>query len=441
MNRRLSRHLLVSLTILLPTTTLSQDCETPCTHKCIPQYVENEAVISIDSATIDCDPIPPDNYAMHTLPLPDAYRFSREIAPGYFLVTALDGFITDEDLEKLRGFILERLGYRARVERNQYYSATAGFDPGLKEQWGLRNCAIQCNSVTGDGASDINAPEAWALLVNKQRQSVKVAVLDSGIPTNALAKLPNDLTSVVRASFDAITPKKPDVDKTGHGTAVIGILGAARGNKGKIEGVADLVELTSVRVLDDKDRGTLASLIAGIHLAVCRGNRVVNLSLTACKEDAVLRGLISASAKREVLFVAAAGNRGCSLKTAPEYPAAFALDSNVTNVLSVSGFRADGKRVGDSNFCADVAGPGSCILSLALGNKTDSFSGTSFATPFASGTAALVLSLCDKTASALRRCIIDSARKCNYDCQIDAWAAVQHCCEISDASKQAECPK
>jgi subtilisin family serine protease len=102
-------------------------------------------------------------------------------------------------------------------------------------------------------------------------------------------------------------------------------------------------------------------------------------------EDRLLTRMVDAAASKGIVVVSAAGNDGPMGK--PSYPAADA------NTIAVTAVDADGKLYGRATQGAfiDFAAPGVDILSTGPGGRTQLFSGTSAATAFASGSAALLL--------------------------------------------------
>lgn len=98
----------------------------------------------------------------------------------------------------------------------------------------------------------------------------------------------------------------------------------------------------------------------------------------------------------DILFVATAGNgdvlrQGIDNDQQAFYPA----NLDLPNVISVAAFSPDGTLARFSNYgdqSVDIAAPGLGIISTEPGGLYSSRSGTSMASPFVSGTAALIAS-------------------------------------------------
>jgi hypothetical protein len=111
-------------------------------------------------------------------------------------------------------------------------------------------------------------------------QGVRVAVIDSGIEADHPA-LDGCVDEAAGVRFEAdghgglAAIPGPHDDVYGHGTACAGIIHA----------LAPDATVVSVRVLDDKLRGTAAAFYAGLAWAVDQGIEVINLSLGAARRD------------------------------------------------------------------------------------------------------------------------------------------------------------
>ncbi|HMN30921.1 MAG TPA: S8 family serine peptidase, partial [Caldilineaceae bacterium] len=141
-----------------------------------------------------------------------------------------------------------------------------------------------------------------------------------------------------------------------------------------------------VRVLEPNGRGTTLKLALGIEWAVQNGADVLNISLGTIYYSFLLRDVIRRAEAAGVVVVAAAGNKG---QNQIQYPAGYA------SVIGVTAVDAGNIKASFANFGAnwvDLAGPGVGITSTIIGPQGSgyaSWSGTSMATPFISGGAAL----------------------------------------------------
>jgi membrane-anchored mycosin MYCP len=213
-------------------------------------------------------------------------------------------------------------------------------------------------------------------------QGVTVAVVDSGVEfTPQLAG---------RASYHDLTNTGP-ADCEGHGTAVASII-AASDELGKgipFYGVAPAARILSIKVNTGEDQTNLSLLPQGIRDAVDLGAQVINVSISGPSTPA-LRSAVSYALSRNRVVVAAAGNNSQTDGTPsanPSYPAAY------PGVLSVAAMDQSGE-VSDytSKTPISVVAPGDNIQSDFPGGFSEDDTGTSFATPFVSGEAALIRS-------------------------------------------------
>jgi subtilisin family serine protease len=170
-----------------------------------------------------------------------------------------------------------------------------------------------------------------------------------------------------------------------------------------------------VKVLDARNGGTWSSVSKGILFAVDNGADVINLSLGATLSSTALISSVQYALDHNVVVVAAAGNSG---NNTPFYPAA------APGVIGVSGTDTADQYWAVSNYgdFIDVAAPAvsiySSYYSLANGSGYAYMSGTSMASPFVTGLAALIRSRRPELTAAE---VGDLLEKTAYDLGEPAW--------------------
>ncbi|MDL4772065.1 S8 family serine peptidase [Actinomadura xylanilytica] len=266
----------------------------------------------------------------------------------------------------------------------------------------------------------LNVPRAWDLA---EGRGVTVAVLDSGVDP-AQADLAGSVTSgpdyTEGANPPGVAPKRL------HGTNMASIIaghGHGPGGTAGMLGVAPEARLLSLRVIlerdepgfaafteDERYEGTIAQ---GIRYAVDHGADVVNLSLGRSYPTRREREAVADAIRRNVVVVAAAGNGGADRParrgghTEYSYPASF------PGVISVAAVDSAGRHAGFSNrnSAVVVSAPGVQIIGAGPGSRYWIGDGTSPATAFVSGIAALVRSRHPGLAPALvAQAIVGGAR-------------------------------
>jgi subtilisin family serine protease len=272
------------------------------------------------------------------------------------------------------------------------------------EQWGLRNIG----QLGGKAGADIHATDAWDSTTGA---GITVAVVDTGValdhgdlapnawtnpadPKNGIDDDHNGFVDDTRGA-DFINEDSDPNDDAGHGTHVAGIIGAKGNNGVGVTGVNWDVKLMALKFLDADGSGNTADAANAIDYAVSHGARVINASWGGPAFSIALYQAVKRAGDNGVLFVAAAGNDGQNADVSPDYPAAYDLP----NVISVAASDRYDRLADFSNYGAksvDLAAPGDDITSTVPGFSDptgyESFSGTSMATPFVSGAAALYLS-------------------------------------------------
>ncbi|HLU01250.1 MAG TPA: S8 family serine peptidase, partial [Advenella sp.] len=250
-------------------------------------------------------------------------------------------------------------------------TAQGGSDPTAT--WGVRACGADHSDYTGQG--------------------IRLAVLDTGIDLKHQDFAQRQIES---RSFVAGADVQ---DANGHGTHCAGI---AAGNlkpvAGPRYGVAGQAHLYIGKVLGNDGSGGDGSVLDGIDWAVGEGCEIISLSLgSPAKEGDSYSPIFEEVAKRALaagtLIIAAAGNES----QRPDYIAPVSHPANCPSIVAVAaidehmaiapfssgGLQNDGGQV-------DIAAPGVDVLSSWPSPKDyNTISGTSMATPFVAGVAAL----------------------------------------------------
>ncbi|WP_323000195.1 S8 family serine peptidase [Castellaniella sp.] len=224
-------------------------------------------------------------------------------------------------------------------------------------------------------------------------QGIRIAVLDTGLD---LSHPDFAGRSIESRSFVAGQPVQ---DGNGHGTHCAGIAAGPRDPEGGTRyGVAGEAGLYIGKVLGDDGSGGDGGILEGINWAVAQGCDIVSMSLGSPVEPGqsysrVFEEVAKRALAAGTLIVAAAGNdsqRPDSIApvghpaNCPSIMAVAAVDQNLNVApFSSGGLQGDGGEV-------NLAAPGVDVLSSWPGNELyRSLSGTSMATPFVAGVAAL----------------------------------------------------
>src|SRR5256714_15021919 len=173
-----------------------------------------------------------------------------------------------------------------------------------------------------------------------------------------------------------------------HGAGVAGVIAAIIDNGQDIAGTAQ-VKVMALRALGLNGQGSSLNTSQAIRWAAQNGAKIINLSLGTNETfggPTDIQLAIDYAWSRGALVVAAAGNAGTGTL---DYPA------RLPNVVSVAAIDETGLKASFSNYGSglDLAAPGDRILTLDGNNQVHYLTGTSFAAPFVTGAAALLLSV------------------------------------------------
>ncbi|MCC6327024.1 MAG: S8 family serine peptidase [Acidobacteria bacterium] len=277
-------------------------------------------------------------------------------------------------------------------------------DPHFGEQWALNNIGQD----GGKAGADLSALQAWAK--TKGSREVVVAVLDTGVDYNHLDLVsnmwvrPDNVPQYVDAElgtyndiqgYDADSNVADPMDDNGHGTHCAGIIGAEGNNGEGIAGINWNVQVMPLKFLGRGGFGSTKDAIEAINYAIDRKQKGVNLRVISAswgstQNSKALEDAIRAAGENGILFVAAAGNNSTDNDKRPHYPSNYDLP----NVISVAALDRTDSLASFSNYgvkTVHVAAPGREIVSTWLGNAYREASGTSMATPYVSGVAALIV--------------------------------------------------
>ncbi len=322
---------------------------------------------------------------------------------------------------------------------------------------GTDRAAAAADSSYQWGLAAVGAPTAWA---EGTGVGVRIGIVDTGVDLSQedlQGRVVAATTILSQPSSGCATASQDPTagDDFGHGTHVAGI--AAASGQVAVSGVAPSAELVVAKVLDCTGTGSISDVVAGIRWVVDHGARVVNLSLG--DQISLLGGTSGLSSGLEYAWshgavaVVAAGNNGNGLLGLGISNTDFSQDHAIVVAATgpTGGIASYSNRVTSAMWGLaapggdDPAGPSTPTCGRADPDEilstywtaadptscvtTDE--GTSMATPFVTGTLALLLGRGLDPTQAVRT-ILGSAThppamgSCGIDCSgfLDTAAAM-----------------
>ncbi len=240
------------------------------------------------------------------------------------------------------------------------------------------------------------------------REPVVVAVIDSGIEINHPVfhksaaiwtnpkEIPGDgidndgngfVDDVTGWNFPGNNNNPQDDD--GHGTHCAGIVLGVEQDIFADSLTSSRIKIMALKFIGADGSGSTSDAINAIYYAVDNGAQVLSNSWGGGGESKALRDAIAYANNKGTSFIAAAGNDSKNNDSKPTFPANYLLP----NVISVAATDDSDNIARFSNFGKDtvtLAAPGVRILSTYPGGGFAYLSGTSMATPFVAGAAALM---------------------------------------------------
>ena len=308
----------------------------------------------------------------------DATRLARDALHSRAQAQVIDG-IPQVDVERVSvtaaGAALYRTSSIVRaVELPRTWHVSGGADdPLMRLQWGLKR---------------VDAVKAWKIERGKN-SDVTVAVIDTGVD-----QAHSDLEGRILTGFDFLDHDDDAYDDHGHGTHVAGVIAANAFNRKGIAGLSHGASIIPMKTCTAGGACPVVETYLGTIDAVLQGASILNMSLGGagpCTE--IDQAVFDWVHDRGALAVVAAGNSGGDGN--PEISPA-----NCDRTLAVGAIDQRGKKAPFSSFGSfvDIAAPGVEVWSTMppLVSITSPYigygalSGTSMATPFVAGAAALL---------------------------------------------------
>ncbi len=282
--------------------------------------------------------------------------------------------------------------------------------------------------------ANVGVEQAWPIEATLAQVTEKpiVAIIDTGVDYNhlifhdsgAMWRNPGEIAGngvdddgngyvddIYGWNFHAKSNNPMDDDE--HGTHVAGIVLGVGQDIFPTTWEPAKIRIMALKFLGADGSGSTSDAVAAVYYAVNNGAQVINNSWGGSNYSQALHDALTYAYEHKVVVVSAAGNYGKNNDSVSMYPANYPVPGQITVAATTDADNlASFSNYGPSKV--HVAAPGVSILSSVPGDQYRFMSGTSMATPFVSGLAALVLREAPNlTGYQVKNLILNSATQVN----------------------------
>ncbi len=214
-------------------------------------------------------------------------------------------------------------------------------------------------------------------------QGIKVGIIDTGIGDH------DALNCIDKSGLhkDFTGGNEPLNDVVGHGTFIAGIIGGESAEL-QFQGICKNVSLVSLKVGNTNKGINVDYVHNAVSYATDNNIPILNISLGKILETSNIVNLTFKNYPG--LIICSAGNEITNTDDNFHYPSCLDYD----NIISVGASNRNGEKYSKSNYgktTVDLFAPGEDIFSTYSNNRYATASGTSYAAPMVTATAALLL--------------------------------------------------
>ncbi len=304
------------------------------------------------------------------------------------------------------------------------YPQIAPNDTYYNLNWGHNNTG---QGPGGGGAGfDSNAPEAWDQSQGFGSPDVILAIIDTGVNYNH-----PDLNDNCIQGYDYGSNDNDPLDSNGHGTQCAGVSAGETNNGIGVAGVAGGCKIMPLKVMNNSGEMTFTAITNAITHAADNDVNVISMSLGA--ENGTQEGsyptcdsALNYAYNAGCVILAATANSNTSAIAYPaNHPAVISVGAASPTGQRKSMSSSDGENWWGSNYGVNIQDDPKAVDIMAAtilpattmnGSYATNFNGTSCATPYAAGVAALILSKDNGlTPAQVRQTIVSTATDMTID--------------------------